>query len=166
MDGIRFMARRGRRTRTVRMAERLRLPTAGRYSTALQGMHHWHRHVNGRRALGVLPRDHDEGVQSVPVLGQIGAATAAHSHRHHLDQHLEGKEDEDEVVKGLEEFAARGVADHVSARMVHPQRHAVHDDGHHGDPLEPRNGVPVSHPLFWFPREIAIQAKSSCERER
>lgn len=35
MDGIRLIARRGRRTRTVRIADRFKLPTAGRYSMAL-----------------------------------------------------------------------------------------------------------------------------------
>ena len=44
------------------------------------------------------PGDDDEHVQSVPRLGEVGLL-ADDSHRRHLDEHLDGEEDEDEMVE-------------------------------------------------------------------
>jgi len=44
------------------------------------------------------PGDDDEHVQSVPRLGEV-RLLADDSHRRHLDEHLDGEEDEDEMVE-------------------------------------------------------------------
>lgn len=46
------------------------------------------------------PGQHDEEVQSIPRVGQIGVL-AAHAHGHHFDGHLQGEKGKDDVIEDL-----------------------------------------------------------------
>ena len=101
IDGTRLIARSGRSTRTVRIAERLRLSPGINDSTNLE-TRRMHRSVSfeTRRLEQILPGKNDKTVQSIPCLGQIGAC-AEDAHGRHFNAHFNGEESEDEVVGRL-----------------------------------------------------------------
>lgn len=56
---------------------------------------------SGKHQRHYLPSHDDEEVQSVPRVPKV-ALLAKNAQGHHLEHHLHGKEDEDEVVKDLQ----------------------------------------------------------------
>lgn len=84
------------------------------------------------------PSHDDEEVEPVPAVGEVGVGAAGNAHGQHLDDHLRGEEGKDNVIGGLEDSTARtGAAGIVRTGLVHAQRHAVEENGHHADALEP-----------------------------
>ena len=85
-----------------------------------------------------LPSHDDEKVQAVPAVAEVGVRTAGNAHGQHLDDHLRGEEGEDNVIGGLQHPTPRtGAAGVIGTGLVHAQRHAVEENGHHADSLEP-----------------------------
>lgn len=141
MDGMRLMARSGLKTRTVLMADKLMLSIFSRYSTELQDRREkWASYELGNEwaTREQIPSQDDEGIQSIPIFGQVCTFAPTDSHRNHFDQHFKREEDVNEVIEQFQKSASWSRALDVTTRMVHPQSYAVHDDRHHRDPLKPR----------------------------
>lgn len=84
------------------------------------------------------PSQHNEHVQSVPGLRQIGFL-AGQPHGNQFNDHFDGEEGEDEVVKALKNLAPGRVANGIRTRLIHAQGDAVEQDDGHADALEPRD---------------------------
>ena len=83
-----------------------------------------------------LPSKDNEHVQFIPSIGEI-CHFSPNPHGSDLDEHLDGEEGEDKVIKVLEDLAAERSADNVIARLVHTQGNAVEQNHSHAKAFKP-----------------------------
>lgn len=85
-----------------------------------------------------LPREHDEAIQSVPGVPKV-RRFPPEAHRSHFDDHFDGKEGKDSVVKTVEDFTPHCHTIHtVFTWLIHAEGDAVDEDDQHAYPLKPR----------------------------
>lgn len=144
IDGTRLMARNGRRTRTVRIADRLRLSPGINDSTNLQRRKKCQNRIGSSfERQRILPRDNDETVQAIPGFSEI-TALSKYTHSGHFNAHLHRKESEDEIIRRLQPnttwriTSLRCLCTRVmGARLVHAQSDTIQENDKHTDAFKP-----------------------------
>jgi len=103
-----------------------------------------------------VPSNHDEHIQTVPGLCQVGRL-ADQSHRYHLDAHLDGKECKYGVVgifKNLTSYCRARRC--VTTRLEHAKSDTVEQDYWHTDPLEPSDSNLGQGQTVWMRNKFTL----------
>ena len=100
IDGTRLMARNGRRTRTVRIADKLRLSPGRRDSISLNQATKLLSRIIDKQTNKFSPRNNNKTIQTIPCISEISSFTK-YSHSCHFNTHFNSKKSEYKIIYHL-----------------------------------------------------------------